>query len=566
MLAPDRSLARHPLFQVMLTVQNNAAGARWRAARGAGQPRCAAGTGGGPVRPGVSAVARGPRRAWRGPAGCAGVGDRRGGPVRCRRRRGRSRGGWGGCWPRWPRTRPVPAARRSQVLDAAERAQVLAGWNDTAAAGAGGDGAGADRGAGGARRRMRWRWSCGDARGQLRGAGWRGRRGWRAAGGGRGAGPETVVGLCLDRGAGDGDRDRGGVAGGGGVPAAGSGLPGRRGWRSCWPTAGPAVLVGRGAGGLPGWRRAGDGGRLDPAGPGRLAGWCRGRCRRRSGCGRGRLAYVIYTSGSTGTPKGVVVTHGGAGEPGGGAGRPVRGGGRGPGAGVRRRRGLTRRCRSWWWRWAAGRCWWCRGAGQLLAGDGAGRAGGAAGGYAPDGAAGGAGGAGRRRRWGRCGRWWLRGEALDGELAARWAGGRRLVNAYGPTETTVCATMTGPLAGGAGSRRSGRRWPIPGCLCWTGGWARCRRGDRGAVCGRGAAGPRLPGPGGADRGAVRRVPVRGGRGADVPDRGPGPVDGRTGSWCSPGGPMIRSRSAGSGSSRARWRRCWPPARGWRRRW
>ncbi len=43
------------------------------------------------------------------------------------------------------------------------------------------------------------------------------------------------------------------------------------------------------------------------------------------------------------------------------------------------------------------------------------------------------------------------------------------------------------------------------------------------VAGAGA-GAGVPGPAGADRGAVRGVPVRAGRGADVPDRGPGPVE------------------------------------------
>uniref|UniRef100_UPI0015EFFBE4 AMP-binding protein n=1 Tax=Streptomyces shenzhenensis TaxID=943815 RepID=UPI0015EFFBE4 len=43
------------------------------------------------------------------------------------------------------------------------------------------------------------------------------------------------------------------------------------------------------------------------------------------------------------------------------------------------------------------------------------------------------------------------GEALSRDLMHQWSAGRRFIDAYGPTETTVCATMSGPLAPGDAS-------------------------------------------------------------------------------------------------------------------
>ena len=92
-LAPDRSPARNPLFQVTLTLQDDTLTGLPGLPGGQDQRRDRDGL----VRPECPA-GRGPRRAARAAAGG-------GGPVRCGDGRRRSRPGSAGCWPRWRRIR-----------------------------------------------------------------------------------------------------------------------------------------------------------------------------------------------------------------------------------------------------------------------------------------------------------------------------------------------------------------------------------------------------------------------------------------------------------------------------
>ncbi|WP_120314334.1 non-ribosomal peptide synthetase, partial [Mycobacterium mantenii] len=65
----------------------------------------------------------------------------------------------------------------------------------------------------------------------------------------------------------------------------------------------------------------------------------------------------------------------------------------------------------------------------------------------------------------------MAGEACPGEVVDQWAPGRVMVNAYGPSETTMCVTISAPLRPGSGIPPIGS--PVPGAALFVlDGWLR----------------------------------------------------------------------------------------------
>jgi amino acid adenylation domain-containing protein len=299
-LAPGRSLGRHPLFQVLLTMQNNATvpTAALPGVRAAVVP-----AGIGAARFDLSVLLGEARDAAGAAAGLRGnllaAADLFDEPT------ARAIAGRFGRVLAAVAVAPGARVRQVGILDAAERAQLVAGWNDTAAVVPAGSLP--ELVAGRAAR-------VPDAVAVCAGGAWvsygrllerAGRLGGflRAAG----AGPETVVGLCLDRGAEM-------VAAMVGAWLAGAAyLPLDPGW----PAQRLAFMLADSRAALV----AGTGGALEglPAGrvpvielddPRTAAAVAAAAPAQAGPAPGGRLAYVIYTSGSTGAPKGAGVPHG----------------------------------------------------------------------------------------------------------------------------------------------------------------------------------------------------------------------------------------------------------------
>ena len=250
-LNPARSLARHPLFQVMLAFEARRGGRRRWSCRGSRSTPQPVATASAKFDLSVGLIER--RAADGTPAGHrrrAGVRHR---PVRRGDRRGARPAARSGCWRPRSRDAGQPLGEPADPGRGRARHQSCGAWNDTdAAALPAGDAAGAVRGAGGAHAGRR----RGGVRGRARSAtpsstraptGWRtscaawasGRRRWSGCCAERSL--ELVVGLA------------GGAQGRRRLPAARPGLPGRAAGRHARRTRrrGVVLLHGAAAGALP---------------------------------------------------------------------------------------------------------------------------------------------------------------------------------------------------------------------------------------------------------------------------------------------------------------------------